>query len=310
MKNGAFSEAPSMTEANARPASIGVVGLGIMGSSIARHLAAVGRLVIGYDTDPRRLREAEAVGVAIAASTADLAARADLVLTSLPGATALDATVDAILSGPHREGLIVAELSTLSLEDKLKAHARLADGGVAMLDCPISGTGAQAANRDIVLYVSGEQSAFERSRAAFADFSRDSVYLGAFGNGTRMKLVANLLVAIHNVAAAEALLLAVRAGLEPENLVKVLGSGAGGSRMLDLRGPMMLRNVFEPATMKLDVWQKDMRLIEEFAAAVGVATPLFSATAPLYERALRSGRGSEDTAAVYTVLEEMAGPAR
>ena len=291
---------------NGWPTAVGVVGLGIMGSAIARHLAAAGRRVVGFDTDGARCAEARTAGVEIAASASSLAAESDLVLTSLPSAQALAATIDAILAAARRPCQVVAELSTLSLDDKHRGHARLAAAGIPMLDCPVSGTGAQAANRDIVLYVSGDASAFQRSRPVFAGFARESLHLGAFGNGTRMKFVANLLVAIHNVAAAEAVLLGLRAGLDAGTLVQVLGSGAGGSRMLQLRGPMMVHHAFEPATMKLDVWQKDMRLIEQFARDIGVATPLFSTTAPLYDVLVARGRGQEDTAAVYSVLEEMA----
>ena len=290
---------------NGWPSSLGVVGLGIMGSAISRHLATAGRRVIGFDTDGARCGEAQAAGAEIAASATSLAAESDLVLTSLPSAPALEATIGAILAAPRRPGQVVTELSTLSLDDKYRGHARLAAVGIPLLDCPVSGTGAQAANRDIVLYASGDVSSFERSRGAFADFARESLHLGAFGNGTKMKFVANLLVAIHNVATAEAILLGLRAGLDAGTLVQVLGSGAGSSRMLQLRGPMMVRHAFEPATMKLDVWQKDMQLIEQFARDTGVVTPLFSTTAPLFAALVARGRGHEDTAAVYSVLEEM-----
>jgi len=286
------------------PSRIGLIGLGIMGSAMARNLVSAGIAVTGFDTDEDRKREAQAFGADIVDSGTAVAQAADLILTSLPNDRALTATVDAILAAPPRPGRIVAELSTLAVEAKLAEEARLAAAGVVMLDCPVSGTGAQAARRDIVLYASGDAAAYERARPAFAAFARDAVYLGAFGNGMRMKLVANLLVAIHNVAAAEAILLGLRAGLDPDTLVGVLAGGAGGSRMLEVRGPMMIREAFEPATMKLDVWRKDMSLIADFARATGVATPLFSATAPLYEKAGADGRGNADTAAVYEVLKE------
>jgi 3-hydroxyisobutyrate dehydrogenase-like beta-hydroxyacid dehydrogenase len=119
-----------------------------------------------------------------------------------------------------------------------------------------------------------------------------------------MKFVANLLVAIHNVSAAEALVLGMKAGLDPRTVVRVVGDGAGGSRMLQVRGPMMAAGRYAPATMSVGMWQKDMRIIGEFARALGVETPLFNASAPIYDAALAQGFAAEDTAAVCAVLEK------
>ena len=286
------------------PFSVGVIGLGIMGSSVARHLAADGRDVIGFDTDAARRQTLAGRGIRMVDS-ATAAAQADLLLTSLPSEQALETTVDAVVGASRPQDQILIELSTLSLQGKTRQSKRLAAAGVTMLDCPISGTGAQAAEKDIVLLVSGDEAVARRCQPVFEDFSRSAIYLGAFGNGTRMKFVANLLVAIHNVAAAEAISLGIHCGLDPATLCDVLSAGAGTSRMLEVRGPMMVREVYEPPTMKLDVWQKDMGLIKEFARAVGVATPLFDATAPLYRAAVAAGHGQEDTAAVRIALEAL-----
>jgi 3-hydroxyisobutyrate dehydrogenase-like beta-hydroxyacid dehydrogenase len=117
-----------------------------------------------------------------------------------------------------------------------------------------------------------------------------------------MKFAANLLVAIHNAAAAEAISLGLRCGLDAETLCDVLSAGAGQSRMLEVRGPMMVKGTYLPATMKLEVWQKDMRLIKEFAEQIGANTPMFDATVPLYRAATRT-HGTEDTAAVRLAIE-------
>jgi 3-hydroxyisobutyrate dehydrogenase-like beta-hydroxyacid dehydrogenase len=285
---------------------IGFIGLGIMGSAMARNAFAAGATVTGYDPSPERLAEAAEMGIATLRSAAELTERVDIILSSLPSDAALESTVEAIVSAGRPQGQLLVELSTLSLEAKERQRLRLAAAGVDMLDCPVSGTGAQAATRDIVLFASGKIESYRRVLPLLRSFARDAVFVGGFGNGMKMKLVANLLVAIHNVAAAEAILLGIHSGLAPETLVEILGSGAGGSRMLDVRGPLMVSERFEPPTMKLDIWQKDMRLIAEFARNAGVPTPLFAATSPLYARAVADGRGGEDTAAVYAVLKEMA----
>ena len=120
-----------------------------------------------------------------------------------------------------------------------------------------------------------------------------------------MKFAANLLVAIHNVAAAEAVVLARKSGLDAALAVKVLGDGAGSSRMLQVRGPMMARRRYLPATMKNEVWQKDMKIIGAFARRLKSPTPLFSATGAIYDATLAQGRARQDTAAVCAVLERI-----
>ncbi|MBV8423545.1 MAG: NAD(P)-dependent oxidoreductase, partial [Candidatus Eremiobacteraeota bacterium] len=123
----------------------------------------------------------------------------------------------------------------------------------------------------------------------------------------KLKYVANLLVTIHNLSTAEALVFAEKAGIDPVTVLDVLGDSAAASRMLQVRGPMMVAHRYEPATMKLEVYQKDIEIIDAFAKSQACPTPLFSASIPYYTRALAEGRGKEDTAAIVTVLREAAG---
>jgi 3-hydroxyisobutyrate dehydrogenase-like beta-hydroxyacid dehydrogenase len=285
--------------------SIGIIGLGIMGGAIARNLIAAGFRVGAFDIDKGRAAAAAASGVALRGSAAEAADGADLVLTSLPSIAALDETAEALAAKP-RPGLILAEISTLPIEAKERARDRLA-AGIVMLDCPLSGTGAQAVTGDLALYGSGDEAAFARCREAFAGFARVSHYLGAFGNGSRMKFVANLLVAVHNAAAAEAIVLGTKAGLDPERILEVISSGAGNSRIFELRGPMMAKGVYTPPTATMHVLQKDSAIIAEFAHALGVATPMLDAAAPLYDEAEAQGYAEEDVGAVHAVLARRAG---
>ena len=201
---------------------------------------------------------------------------------------------------------IVIETSTLPIAVKEEAHALLDAAGVVLLDCPLSGPGAQARTRDLAVYASGSRAAYRRCAPVFEGFARTHTWLGAFGNGSKMKFLANLLVAIHNVSAAEAVLLAKKAGIDPALAVKVLGDGAGASRMLQVRGPMMVKGDYGDATMKVAVWQKDMKIIADFARSVGSPTPLFSATASIYDAAMTQGFAEADTASVCAVLERLA----
>lgn len=285
--------------------SVGVIGLGIMGSAVAPNLIAAGLTVVGYDLRPEARATLEAAGGKPAASLAALAAEARVLLCFLPDGKALHAVADELAKA--KTPLTVIECSTLSIDDKEAARASLAAAGHTLLDCPLSGTGAQARNRDLVVLGSGDEAAFARCRAVFDGFARVVKYLGPFGNGMRMKLIANLLVAVHNCAAAEAMTLARKAGLDPKLVHETLREGAGGSRMWDIRGPLMVERRYLPATMKIDVFQKDLGLIEAFARDLGSPTPLLDASAALYDEAEAAGLGPQDSAAVCTVLEKKAG---
>ena len=283
--------------------TVGVVGLGIMGGAIARNLVDREWHVIGFDIDAARLSELAHAKVTIAGDVRQLARDAPIIMTSLPNPAAVEDVAHAIAnSGQSRR--IVVELSTLSVADKLRFEAILKKAGHVALDCPLSGTGAQAKVRDLVVYASGDSNAIAQCMNLFSDFAKQSADLGSFGNGSRMKFIANHLVAIHNVATAEAMMLAQRAGLDPKMVVDMIGPGAGGSRMFQMRAPMMVEGVYEPATMKVATWQKDMAIIAEFADDVGCATPLFTLTQPVYAEALAMGLGDQDTAAVFEVLKK------
>ena len=285
--------------------AVGIIGLGIMGGAMARNLATSGWRVLGYDTDAAKCAELAACGVEICPSVAALAAEVAAIIISLPTARAVQATAEAI-AATGLSPRIVAEASTLALADKQAFHDTLAAAGHIALDCPISGTGAQAAAKDLVIYASGDSAAIESLRPLYASFTRAMHDVGVFGNGTRMKLVANLLVAIHNVATAEAMVLAMKAGLDPAQVSQLIAAGAGNSRIFELRAPMMAAGAYLPATMKVDTWQKDMDVIGHFATALGVPTPTFSATLPIYAAAQAQGLGPQDTASVCAVLEGMA----
>ena len=288
---------------------VGIVGLGIMGGAFAQNLIAAGWQVIGYDIAPAQRRAMAKLGVDIAENTEDVARQARTVITSLPKPAALLETATAIAKAglPRR---VIVEMSTFALDDKAKAEAVLRKAGHVMLDCPVSGTGAQAVSKDLVVYASGASGEIRKLRGLFSGFTRAIHDVGVFGNGSRMKYVANLLVAIHNVASAEAMVLGMKAGLPPQLIFDLIKTGAGNSRIFELRAPMMVRNSYGNPTMKISVWQKDMDVIGSYARKIAVPTPMFDASKAIYAKALRSGHSAEDTAVVCAVLEKMAGVKR
>jgi 3-hydroxyisobutyrate dehydrogenase-like beta-hydroxyacid dehydrogenase len=289
-------------------APVGIVGLGIMGSAMAANLIRAGYRVIGYDVLATRLRAHRRAGGVVAFNCRDVGRQAGVVICSLPSSEALRQTA-AELVKTVRPPRIVIETSTLPLFVKEAARKSLGARGTTLLDCPLSGTGSQARTKDVVVYASGDRRAYRGVVPILDAFARAHYHVGAFGAGSKMKFVANLLVAIHNVAAAEALVLAKRAGLDPAMALKVISDGAGSSRMFQVRGPMMVKGDYSKPLMKLEIWQKDMTIIADFAREVGSPTPLFAATAPIYTAATKAGP-DRDTGSVCAVLEQMAGGRR
>ena len=281
---------------------VGMIGLGVMGSAMAANLLKAGFKVVGYDPLAACRRRHRSAGGIVAGSALEVARSTRILITSLPSVEAL-AGVAKEISGQKLKGVIIIETSTLPIPVKQAARKRLAAAGVTLLDCPLSGTGAQARTKDLVVYASGPRAAIRRCVPVFRGFARAHHDLGKFGNGSKMKFAANLLVAIHNVSAAEAVVLARRSGLNAALAVQVLGGGAGSSRMLQVRGPMMAKRRYTPATMSNKLWQKDMQIIGEFVRQLKSPAPLFSATKAIYNAALAQGRARQDTAAVCAVLE-------
>ena len=289
-------------------AEVGIVGLGIMGGAFATHLRAARFKVAGYDVATARRAALRKIGGRAAVSSADVAASAPIIITSLPSLPAFEAALfgkNGIAAGARR-GTIVIEASTLPLEVKEDARKRLAKTGVVLLDCPISGTGAQAAAKDIVIYASGDKTACARCMKVFRGFARNAYYCGPFGTGSKLKFIANLLVTIHNLSAAEAFVLAERAGVDTKLMYRVVKDGAGTSRMFEVRGPLMSKASYLPATMKIDVYQKDIAIIKAFAGKLKCPTPLFSLSKRYYDRAYRGGFEKHDTAAIHAVLKKEA----
>jgi 3-hydroxyisobutyrate dehydrogenase-like beta-hydroxyacid dehydrogenase len=287
------------------PDTVGMIGLGIMGSAMSANLLRAGFEVLGYDVLAQRRKEHRKAGGSVARSCREVGKRCAILVTSLPSSEALLASAAELAQSP-RARQVVIETSTLPIPVKEEARRRLAARGITLLDCPLSGTGAQARAKDLIVYASGDRGGYRRAAQAMDGFARAHYYVGAFGAGSKMKFIANLLVAIHNVAAAEAFVLARKAGLDPALMLKVIADGAGSSRMLQVRGPMMVKGDYSDATMKVQVWQKDMTIIGDFARKLDCPTPLFAASAPIYTAAMAMGRSAEDTAAVCAVLEEMA----
>ena len=286
-----------MTEA------VGFIGLGVMGSALSSHLLAAGWQVAGYDIDPAALAAHQDRGGTGAASSAEVARHAEIVVTSLPTVQALR---DVTRELAAHAGQVVVETSTLPVPVKEEARDFLAERGAVLLDCPLSGTGGQARNKDVVAYLSGPAGAKARAEPVLRAMTRGIHDVGEFGNGSAVKFIANLLVAVHNTAAAEALVLAERAGLDLTTVLAAVSDGAGTSRMFEVRGPAMAAADYSGPGVRTSVFGKDLDIIAGFARDVGSPTPLFALASAFYTAALAQGRADEDAACVHAVLRAMA----
>ena len=246
------------------------------------------------------------MGGSPAESPKDVADKSDVIITSLPSIDAFQSVMTGAdsIKDANKDGLIVIECSTLPIKEKQSAHDVLADTGKILLDCPISGTGAQAANKDLSIYVSGDQKASEKCHDIFNGFANLNFYVGEFGNGSKMKFVANHLVHIHNVASAEAMVLGMKSGLDPHLIFDVISTSAATSRMFQVRGKMMADANYDDVGMSNRLYQKDLDIITSFASDVHCPVNLFAASVQPYRATIDQGLAEKDTAAVCAVLED------
>jgi len=277
----------------------------VMGSGMARNLMRAGHQLLGFDIDPSKVSTFADIGGEPARSADEVASVSDLVIFSLPTTSAL-ASVAAEIAEQERPGLVCLETGTFPLQDKIAARDVLSGAGVDLLDTPLSGTGLQAADATLVVFASGNREGFERARPVFDAIGRSTHYLGEFGNGSKMKYVANLLVAVHGLAAAEAHALGIAAGLDPALVQEVMEDGVGSSKIFEIRGPMMVADDYPPAA-RLDILLKDSTIIRDFARSVGAPTPLLDAAVPVYKASSEAGLGDFDAAALCRYLEELGG---
>lgn len=289
--------------------SLGVIGLGNMGGAIAQNLLAAGFQVVGLDIDTERMAPFTAGGGKPAATPAEVTQEADIVILSLPSVAALEQVVHGsggLLEG-GRSGVICIESGTFPLAAKISAAEALATRDIALLDCTVSGTGSQARNRDIVVYASGPPELVAKCEPVFKAISKAAPRVGDFGAGSTMKFVSNLLVAVHTVAAAEALTLAAKCGLDPGAALELITSGAGNSRMLEVRGPLMVAGDYDVGSATVETLNKDTEIILDFAAGQNCPVPMLSMAAAFLRSAAANGWHDQDPASVKEVLSTLAG---
>ncbi len=287
--------------------TVGVIGLGKMGLPIAANLLENGFTVIGYRR--HMIDDFITMGGTPAHSSEEVARQCDVVITCLPEDSALLEAVSGehgLIHGVHPR-LTVVDIGMLSLQAKEQARHALEQVGAHMLDCPISGIPPQVLSRKTVLFASGEKHLFEQCKPVFEGFTNTIFYLGDFGAGSKMKCVANLLVGIHVLAAAEAMALSTKVGLDPAMVIQVISPSVASSAQFVARASMMAAHSYEPALSTILQMEECIGVINGLASAVNSPTPMLDKAAQYYEDAISSGLGEKDVSAMYAFLESMPG---
>ena len=290
---------------------IGIIGVGLLGTAVTQRLLAAGFAVSGHDTRSAQTDPLRDQGLVAAMSLADAAAGVDAVFTILPTIESVTKTIldpGGLLDVSTPETVLV-QMSTISPTITRKLAEVAAAKGRAFLDAPISGTSAMVARGDCTIFVGGDPTVAETCRPVFDAIARKTVLVGSAGMASLAKLATNLLVGLNTAAVAEALVLGRKGGLDPAALLEILRDSAASSRMLDIRGPLMVAHRFEPQ-MKVELFVKDFKLMLDEGLRLGVPLPLTSLTQQLCVATAAAGRGGEDLAAVIATLEHMAGLGR
>lgn len=281
-------------------ARVGLVGLGIMGSAYAKNLIAGGIEVAGADPSPEAQRALSDLGGEAHPAVGPWLAECDLVILALVSPDVLS-QVCMELAKLLPPGKVVLETGTFAIADKMAAYECLAAQEIHLLDCPVSGTGAQARESDILMMASGDAKALAHALPFMKHFTKGVLEAGAFGMGSRLKYVANHAVALHNAAAAETLAYSNALGLDRETTYDILRTGGGQSKMSDLRMPLMISGAYEPPTASLKMFEKDLSIIGDDLRRLKLRTPLFDAVDALYATASASLPNTHDTASVFEV---------
>ena len=293
---------------NSQKKRIGIIGVGLLGSAVASRLLKGGFEVAAYDTRLEQVRALQTQGLIAAASIAAAAAEADAVFTILPSLesveTAILGTEGLIDTAPQNCTLI--QMSTVSPNLTRRLGNAAAAKALGFLDAPMSGTSAMVERGDCAIFVAGDRARADACQPIFDAIAKKTHYLGNVGMASVAKLATNLLVGLNTAALAEALVLGAKGGLAPAVLVDIFKESAAASKMVDVRGPLMVSHRFD-AQMKIDLFLKDFKLMLEEGLRLGVPLPLTSVTQQLVTAAATAGRGNEDLAAIVTTYELLAG---
>lgn len=279
---------------------VGIIGLGLLGSAIARRLLSDGRTVVGYDVDAARGTLLQRDGGTAAKSAVQVAQQASLLLLSLPDSDVV-ARVAAEIA-PHAAGRLIIDTTTGDPEAAVATAALLNSAGARYVEATVVGSSRMLRDRDVVILLGGTAVDVADAAPLVDQLARNTFHVGAVGSGARAKLVVNLVLGLHRAVLAEGLNLALRCGLDGALMLDVLRSGLAYSRVMDTKGRRMLDGDFAPEA-RLRQHHKDVRLILELGARSDAPLPLSRLHQQLLETAESLGLGDLDNSAIIRVLQ-------
>lgn len=282
--------------------SIGLIGIGLLGSAIAERLLARGWRVIGFDRDPAPMEMLSTRGGVPVESAAAVFRRCDQVMLALPDADIVRNLLEEEVASELRAGQFVIDSSTGAPHVVAALGERLAKKGVTYLDATVAASSEQMRNSEAVLLIGGPPDAVQAPSALWEALAAKWFHVGPCGSGASMKLVSNLVMGLNRAALAEGLALARASGLDMELTLNVLRDGNAYSRVLDLKGQKMISRDFTPQA-RLSQHLKDVELIKALAAQVKARTPLSDAHAAILQRAVEMGLGDLDNSALIAAIE-------
>jgi 2-hydroxy-3-oxopropionate reductase len=287
---------------------IGFIGIGIMGSHMSRHLMNAGYEVVAFDVYKPSLEAVVADGAEEGKSSADVAARSDVVITMLPDSPDVEKVAlgeDGIIESA-REGLIFIDMSTIAPGTAIKVAEALGEKGVRCLDAPVSGGEVGAKNATLSIMVGGPADLFDEALPIMEVMGGTITLCGDSGAGQTVKACNQIQVALNFVGMAEALVLGAKAGVDPAIIIQVLSGGYAQTRVMDVRGPLAIRGNFEPG-FRSSFHYKDLNIIMDTATSLQVPLPATAVAHELFTALMATGRGDLDHSAVVNIIEDMAG---
>jgi 3-hydroxyisobutyrate dehydrogenase len=290
------------------PGTVGFIGLGAMGGPMAQNLVKHGFSLVVHDVDPAKTELWRARGATVVGSAAEVAARVERTISMVETTGQAEAVIAGEQGIVHtaRSGHVVVSMSTIDPIAARRLADRLASHGIAMLDAPVSGGTERAASGGLSIIVGGASETVAACQDLFRAMGANVFHMGGLGQGLAMKLINNMLIHVNTVAVAEALVLGVKAGLDPQAIYDVVRVSTGNSYAFEMRVPRMLARDFAPGGT-VDISFKDQELETAFAKQLGVPVLLANVTQQVYQMARAAGLNKEDGSAVVKVYEQLAG---
>jgi 2-hydroxy-3-oxopropionate reductase len=286
---------------------VGFIGLGIMGKPMARNLLKAGHDLVVYDVAPQPAAELAGSGATEGASSLDVAARSEITITMLPDGPEVEAAVlgpSGALAGAA-PGSVLVDMSSISPLVAQKVGAACGAKGVSFLDAPVSGGEPKAIDGTLAIMVGGSQETFDRVLPLFQAMGSSATLTGPVGAGNVTKLANQIMVAVNIAGMSEALVLATKAGLDPEVVFNAVKGGLAGSTVLNAKAPMVISRNFKPG-FRVRLHQKDLRNALLAAEAMKLPLPFTSLAQQVLVALMNAGRGELDHSAIATFIEDMA----